>query len=52
LKAVKNIPASVHQRLKNTAETLGRTFNDLAQYYALERWLFRLSKSKYAEDLF
>jgi hypothetical protein len=50
LKAVKNIPASVHQRLKNTAETLGRTFNDLAQYYALERWLFRLSKSKYDED--
>lgn len=50
MKPVKNIPASVHQRLKNTAASLGRTFNDLAQYYALERWLFRLSKSRHAED--
>ncbi len=38
-----NIGASVHQRLKNAAEKSARTFNDLAQYYALERWLYRLS---------
>lgn len=50
MKPVKNIPASVHQRLKNAAEISGRTFNDIAQYYALERWLFRLSKSRFAED--
>jgi hypothetical protein len=32
MKPVKNIPASVHQRLKNAAEISGRTFNDVAQY--------------------
>jgi len=46
-----NIAASVHHRLKNTSKESGRSFNDLAQYYALERWLYRLSKSRYA-DLF
>jgi predicted nucleotidyltransferase component of viral defense system len=50
MKSVKNIPASVHQRLKNAAEISGRTFNDVAQYYALERWLYRLSQSKCAAD--
>jgi hypothetical protein len=50
MKPVKNIPASVHQRLKNAAEISGRTFNDVAQYYALERWLYRLSQSKCAGD--
>lgn len=45
-----NIGASVHQRLKNAAEKSARTFNDLAQYYALERWLYRLSCSRYARD--
>ena len=50
MKPVKNIPASVHQRLKNAAEISGRTFNDIAQYYALERWLYRLSQSRCAGD--
>ena len=36
----KNIAASVHDRLKNVSKNSGRTFNDLAQYYALERWLY------------
>jgi len=47
---LKNIGASVHQRLKNAAKDSGRLFNDLAQYYALERWLYRLSKSRHAES--
>lgn len=47
--APKNIGASVHQRLKNAAENSARPFNDLAQYYALERWLYRLSKSRHAD---
>jgi len=38
-----NIGASVHQRLKNVSKDSGRSFNDLVQYYALERWLYRLS---------
>jgi len=50
MKPLANIGASVHQRLKNAAESSGRTFNDLAQYYALERWLYRLSRSPYAQD--
>ena len=47
---IKNIGASVHQRLKNAAKDSGRAFNDLAQYYALERWLYRLSKSQHSES--
>ena len=48
---LKNIGASVHQRLKNVSKESGRTFNDLVQYYALERWLYRLSQSGH-ENLF
>jgi hypothetical protein len=48
---LKNIGASVHQRLKNVAKESGRSFNDLVQYYALERWLYRLSQSGH-ENLF
>ena len=43
-----NVGISVHHRLKNAAEKSGRTFNDLVQYYAVERWLYRLSQSRYA----
>lgn len=42
---LRNIGASVHQRLKNVSKEAGRSFNDLVQYYALERWLYRLSQS-------
>lgn len=45
----KNVAASVHQRLKNAAKDSGRSFNDLSQYYALERWLYRLSRSRYSQ---
>ncbi|MEX1009975.1 MAG: nucleotidyl transferase AbiEii/AbiGii toxin family protein [Chthoniobacterales bacterium] len=50
MKPPTNLGASVHQRLKNAAEKSGRTFNDLAQYYSLERWLYRLSRSHYSRD--
>jgi len=45
----KNIAASVHGRLLNTARESNRPFNELFQYYAIERFLYRLSKSPYAE---
>ncbi|MFN8427714.1 MAG: nucleotidyl transferase AbiEii/AbiGii toxin family protein [Anaerolineales bacterium] len=45
-----NLPASIHQRLLNKAHETGRAFNELIQYYALERFLYRLSVSKYAEQ--
>jgi len=45
----RNLPASVHQRLLNKAHQSGRTLNELLQYYAMERLLYRLSISGYSE---
>ena len=47
---VKNVAASIHQRLLNTAKQAGRPFNELLQYYAIERFLYRLSKSVYVDS--
>jgi len=44
----RNVAVSVHKRLLNIARQSNRHFNDLLQHYALERWLFRLSRSAYA----
>ena len=46
----KNISASVHSRLLNQARTSGRPLNDYLQYYAIERFLYRLSQSPYRDD--
>ncbi len=46
-----NVSASVHQRLLNMARASDRPFNDLLIYYGIERFLYRLSDSRYA-DLF
>ncbi len=46
---VTNLSASVHQRLLNLARETGRPFNELLQYYAMERFLFRLGNSPFAE---
>ncbi len=43
--------ASVRQRLLNKARESGRPFNEILQYYAMERFLYRLSKSPYANSL-
>lgn len=40
----KNVPASVHQRLLNLARQTNRPFNDLLQYFAIQRFLFRFSR--------
>ena len=45
-----NISASVHSRLLNLARATGRPFNDYLQYYAIERFLYRLSQSRYRDD--
>lgn len=37
--------ASVKQKLLNKARENGRPFNEILQYYVMERFLFRLSKS-------
>jgi hypothetical protein len=46
---IKNMAASVRQRLTNAAKSENRRFSDVLQYYALERWLFRLSQSQYRD---
>ena len=47
-KSIKNIAASVHQRLLNQAKIKNRSFNEWMQYYAMERFLYRLSCSQHA----
>ena len=48
-KPVVNVAASVHARLLNRAKAEQRPFNELLQYYAMERFLYRLSRSEYAQ---
>jgi hypothetical protein len=42
---VTNLPVSVHARLQNRARETNKPFQELLQYYAMERFLYRLSKS-------
>ena len=49
MKSPKNIPASVRQRILNRAKSDRRPFNELLQYYAMERFLYRLSQSAHAD---
>ena len=43
------IAASVRQRLLNRARDTGRPFSELLQYFAMERFLYRLSRSVHAD---
>ena len=45
----KNIAASVHQRLLNKARASSRPFNEILQQFAIERFMYRLSKGPYAQ---
>lgn len=45
----KNIEASIRARLLNKAKETGRPFAEVFQYYGMERFLYRLSQSKYAD---
>lgn len=40
----------MRQRLLNQARAQERPFQELLQYYAMERFLYRLSKSKFRES--
>jgi predicted nucleotidyltransferase component of viral defense system len=48
--SVKNIPASILARLRNQSGEMNRPFAEVLQYYAMERFLYRLSKTRYADD--
>ena len=48
MKSPSNVAASVRQRLLNKARSDNRSFNELLQYYAMERFLYRLSCSNSA----
>ncbi len=49
MKLPQNISASVRQRLLNRSKADNRSFNELLQYYAMERFLYRLSLSEHAQ---
>ncbi len=48
-KGTVDMAASVHARLLNRAKIEGRPFDELLQYYAMERFLYRLSRSEHAD---
>jgi predicted nucleotidyltransferase component of viral defense system len=45
----RDLGASVRQRLLNRARAEDRPFQELLQYFAMERFLYRLAKSPYAD---
>jgi hypothetical protein len=42
---IRDVAASVRQRLLNRARATNRPFQELLQYFAMERFLYRLSRS-------
>jgi DNA polymerase-4 len=48
-KNVSNLAASVQARLQNHARTTKRPFQELLQYYAMERFLYRLSTTPHSK---
>jgi predicted nucleotidyltransferase component of viral defense system len=46
----RDLSASVRQRLLNQARSQGRPFQELLQYFAMERFLYRLAKSPFADQ--
>ena len=48
---IKNYFASVHRQLQNKAKETDRPFNELLQYYAAERFLYRFSQSKHKDKV-
>jgi len=46
---LRNVAASVRQRLTNAAKHTGRPFQEVLQYFAMERFLYRFSLSPHNE---
>jgi len=47
----KNVVASVLARLRNTSKSNGAPFQQVLQQYAIERFLYRISKSRHAKSV-
>lgn len=47
----KNVVASVLARLRNNSKSTGAPFQQILQQYAIERFLYRVSKSKHAQSV-
>jgi predicted nucleotidyltransferase component of viral defense system len=45
----RDLGASVRQRLLDQSRTQGRPFQEMLQYFAMERFLYRLAKSPFAD---
>jgi predicted nucleotidyltransferase component of viral defense system len=50
-KGVTNVVASVLARLRNTSKSSGVPFQQVLQQYAMERFLYRVSKSRHAQSV-
>jgi hypothetical protein len=46
--SAKNVAASIRQRLLNHAKASNRPFQECLTYFAMERFLYRLSESAWA----
>lgn len=51
-KQKKNLGESIRQRLKNLSDQRNRPFDEILRYYAMERFLYRLSISPHAKKFF
>lgn len=49
-RTLQNISASVHQRLLNIARKTDRPFDEVLQYFAMERFLYRLSQTEHVDS--
>ncbi|HYV38771.1 MAG TPA: nucleotidyl transferase AbiEii/AbiGii toxin family protein [Gemmataceae bacterium] len=47
-KPVKDVAASIGLRLQNFAKKTNRPFQEVLEYFAMERFLYRLASSKHA----
>jgi len=50
-KGLKNVTASVLARLRNDSKSSGAPFQQVLQLYAIERFLYRISKSGHAQNV-
>lgn len=48
-KNLTNIAASVHSRLANKSKSTSRPFNELLQFFAIERFIYRLCQTPHAD---